>query len=93
MQPVIWRVGLVTALLVMGMAAQGESPYARWENGPPTDPDFFPIGVWLQDPELAPQYQEAGVTMYVGLWQGPTEEQLDTLAEEEMHVICHQNET
>ncbi|MFP4192187.1 MAG: beta-galactosidase [Candidatus Hydrogenedentota bacterium] len=93
MRTVIWRAGLVTAALMMGMAAQGESPYAAWENGPPTDPDFFPIGVWLQDPELAPQYQEAGMNMYVGLWQGPTAEQLDALAEEEMHVICHQNET
>lgn len=93
MRSTIWRAGLVTAALMMGMAVQGESPYAAWENGPPTDPDFFPIGVWLQDPELAPRYQAAGFTMYVGLWQGPTEEQLDTLAEAGMYVICHQNET
>jgi len=93
MRPVVCFVGLITALLGMGMTAHGESPYAQWENGPPTDPGFFPIGVWLQDPELAPQYQDAGMNMYVGLWQGPTEEQLDTLAAAEMYVICHQNET
>ncbi len=93
MQSITRGVGWSMALLMMGMAAQGESPYAAWENGPPTDPDFFPIGVWLQDPGLAPRYQEAGMNMYVGLWQGPTEEQLDALAEAGMYVICHQNET
>ena len=52
------------------------SPYAQWQNGPPTDPAFFPLGVWVQDPRNAEPYQEIGVNTYVGLWQGPTEDQL-----------------
>ncbi|GAA2760166.1 hypothetical protein [Actinopolymorpha rutila] len=69
-------------------------PYARWENGPcpRPDPAYFPIGVWLQDPALAPQYQQAGINLYVGLWQGPTEEQLTTLAGYGMSVLADQND-
>ncbi|SDR88084.1 hypothetical protein [Actinopolymorpha singaporensis] len=69
-------------------------PYARWANGPcpRPDPSYFPIGVWLQEPALAPQYQQAGINLYVGLWQGPTEEQLTTLAQHGMAVIAHQND-
>ncbi len=68
------------------------SPYAAWGNGPPSDPEWFPIMVWTQDPDLAPQYQELGVNTYFGLWQGPTEAQLATLARHRMKVICAQNE-
>jgi hypothetical protein len=70
------------------------NPYARWANGPcpRPDPAYFPIGVWLQEPDLAPQYQQAGINLYVGLWQGPTVEQLTTLAEHRMPVIADQND-
>jgi len=56
------------------------------------DPDFFPLAVWLQDPANAPRYAEIGINTYVGLWQGPTEKQLQTLAQHKMRVICDQNE-
>lgn len=39
------------------------SPYARWTRGPSTSPEFFPIGVWLQDPANAARYREAGVNL------------------------------
>jgi hypothetical protein len=26
------------------------TPYARWKHGPPADPGYFPIAVWLQSP-------------------------------------------
>lgn len=65
--------------------------YDAWTNGPPTDPDFFPIAVWLQPPELAPQYRELGINTYIGLWQGPTEAQLATLRRHGMKVICERN--
>ena len=55
------------------------SPYARWEHGLPTDPGFFPIAVWLQDPRNAPRYKQAGINLYVALWRGPTEAQLAEL--------------
>lgn len=70
------------------------NPYEKWSNGPNPhpDPSYFPIGVWLQSPQRAPQYKEAGINCYVGLWQGPTEEQLTGLREHRMPVICDQNE-
>ena len=52
------------------------SPYAPWQNGPLADPAFFPLGVWVQDPRNAELYQEIGINTYVGLWQGPPEDQL-----------------
>jgi hypothetical protein len=75
------------------LADPGPNPYGRWSNGPNPNPDpsYFPIGVWLQEPDLAPQYQQAGINLYVGLWQGPTAEQLATLAGHGMPVIAAQN--
>jgi len=67
------------------------NPYTRWENGPPHDPGFFPIAVWLQSPGKASQYKQAGFNTYVGLWRGPTEEQLGQLKAAGIKVICHQN--
>ncbi len=65
--------------------------YARWENGPPSDPDYFPIAVWLQNPKNAGRYKAAGINLYVGLWKGPTETQLAALKAAGMQVICAQN--
>ncbi len=68
------------------------SPYAQWHSGPPADADYFPIAVWLQGPQNAPRYKAAGINLYIGLWKGPTEQQLEELARHEMPVICSQNE-
>lgn len=77
----------------LAMANPPDHPirYDWWENGPPSDPSFFPIAVWLQDPELAPRYKALGVNTYIGLWQGPTEEQLAELKKHGMKVICQLN--
>ena len=69
------------------------NPYAQWENGLPRGSDFFPIAVWLQNPRNAVRYKQAGINTYVGLWRGPTEEQLEELKKAGMKVICHQNKT
>jgi len=69
------------------------NPYAQWENGPPHNANFFPIAVWLQNPRNAEKYKMAGINTYVGLWRGPTEEQLAELKKAGMKVICHQNKT
>ena len=63
----------------------------QWTHGPPADPSYFPIGVWLQSPQNATKYQAAGINLYIGLWQGPTEEQLNALKASNMSVICEQN--
>ncbi|UCC98436.1 MAG: hypothetical protein JSW66_00810 [Phycisphaerales bacterium] len=77
-----------------GLAPGGNtsaSPYVKWENGPSQDAGFFPIAVWLQNPSKAQRYKQAGFNTYVGLWRGPTAEQLAELKATGMKVICHQN--
>ena len=69
-----------------------QNPYGDLMFGPSSNPEFFPIAVWLQDPEDAEAYRKAGINLYVGLWQGPTEEQLATLKAAGMPVICHLND-
>jgi len=61
-------------------------------DGRPADPDFFPVAVWLQNPDNAARYRAAGINLYVGLWQGPTAEQLKALKAARMPVVCAQNE-
>jgi hypothetical protein len=70
---------------------RAKAPYAAWTHGLPTDDDFFPVAVWLQSPANAERYKAAGVNLYVGLWGGPTEEQLAKLKKNGMRVICSQN--
>ena len=55
-------------------------------------PIEFPIGVWLQHPKHAGAYRRAGFNLYVGLWKGPTDEQLNSLHAQRMRVVCSQNE-
>lgn len=78
------------AILLPAAARAQEGP---WKNGLPRDPAFFPVGVWLQDPRHAPRYREAGINVYVGLWKGPTGEQLAALKAAGLKLVCHQNET
>jgi hypothetical protein len=68
-----------------------KTSYSQWKNGPSPDLNYFPIGVWLQSPGNAKRYQAAGINLYVGLWEGPTQAQLKALREARMPVICDQN--
>lgn len=80
------------ALTLRSFAADdAASPYAKWSHGPSSDPNFFPIAVWLQDPRNAEKFRAAGMNTYVGLWEGPTEAQLAALDRTDMKVICEQN--
>ena len=56
-----------------------------------SDPAVFPVAVWLQNPANAPRYRQAGINLYVGLWKGPTGEQLAELKRHGLRVICAQN--
>ncbi len=75
-----------------GAANCAENPYAAWQRGPSSDPSYFPLAVWLQSPDNAERYKAAGINLYVGLWRGPTEEQLAKLRAAGMRVVCSQNE-
>jgi len=76
-----------------GVLAAAQAPsYSTWSAGPLSDPSYFPIAVWLQEPARAPDFQAAGFNLYIGLWEGPTEDQLATLAKNHMKVICDQSD-
>ena len=90
---------VVVLLFLAAVSAQAAAPppkgnsHAVWKMGPPADPSFFPMAVWLQDPANAEKYKAAGINVYIGLWDGPTEEQLAKLKTAGMRVVCSQNET
>jgi hypothetical protein len=60
-------------------------------TSPLNDPNFFPLAVWLQNPNNAAKYKAAGINTYVALWRGPTDEQLATLKSHGLYAICSQN--
>ena len=75
-----------------GPWAGGAAYYGSFTHGPPSDPSFFPIAVWLQDPSTAQKYADIGINIYVGLWEGPTADQLSVLTTAGMPVGCDQND-
>lgn len=95
-----WMIGAIGMSAAISLAgnwaktAWGTPPqrYERWENGPPADPNFFPIAVWVQAPRNAAKYRAAGINTYVGLWNGPTNDQLEQLDRAGMKVVCDQND-
>ena len=82
----------IAGSVVAPAPASTAQSYTRWTNGPPSDPKFFPIAVWLQDPRNATRFKAAGINLYVALWKGPTGEQLNALRDAGMRVICSQNQ-
>jgi hypothetical protein len=67
------------------------SPYAKWTQGPSTDPGFFPIAVWLQSPRNAEKFHAAGINTYVGFDGNPTDDDLATLKSAGIKLICGQD--
>jgi hypothetical protein len=63
-----------------------------WTRGPDVGPNRFPIAVWLQSPRNAAKYKAIGINTYVGLWEGPTGEQIAELKRQGMVVFCGQND-
>ncbi len=77
----------LVALIEVSPAVAGTSAPA-FAKGFPSDPAFFPIGVWLQNPRNAGLYKAFGVNTFVALWKGPTEVQLSQLAEHGMYAVA-----
>ncbi|MGA7743246.1 MAG: hypothetical protein WBP56_18735 [Polyangia bacterium] len=71
--------------------AGGAAYYAKWTHGPPSDPSFFPLMVWLQDPSLTSEYKAIGINTFVGIWDGPTQAQIDQFANADVWVVSSQN--
>jgi Beta-galactosidase len=85
----------VARLLVVGVLLLVDHSVLASElqaSGFPTEADFFPIGVWLQSPTRAADYKAIGINTFVGLWEGPTEEQLAALAQQHMFAVAEQND-
>jgi hypothetical protein len=83
-----------TSIFVGGLlliTVSGVNGGASPDKGLFADPKFFPIAVWLQNPAHASRYKEIGINVYVGLWRGPTEQQLAELKKHGLRVICRQN--
>jgi hypothetical protein len=85
-----WCLPLVGLALAAGgtLHAADDAPSPR---AFPRTPEFFPTAVWLQAPSNAARYKAIGINVYVGLWRGPTEEQLDALDAAGIRVVCGQN--
>ena len=81
---------IVAAILLL--VSQSVSAGELHVNGFPVDAHFFPIGVWMQSPSRAASYKAIGINTFVGLWEGPTEQQLAALDRQNMYVIAEQNE-
>jgi hypothetical protein len=70
----------------------GGSPYyKRWTYPPVTGPDSWIVSVWMQNPINAARFRDAGINLFAGLWNGPTDDQMATLARASMPVIAHQS--
>jgi hypothetical protein len=74
------------------LAAAEQALAQDYENGLPTESSYFPIGVWLQSPSHASEFKAIGVNLFIGLYEGPTEQQLAQLARLKMPVIAEQND-
>jgi hypothetical protein len=74
-----------------GAAAEQAPPRtAEFANGFPNDTNFFPIGVWLQQPRNARAFSALGINTYVGLWKDPTDADLSQLERHGLYVILEQ---
>lgn len=89
----VFFIVLFTCCPLLYSATEQISRYIQWPEGPPTSDDYFPLGVWLQAPGDALLWKDAGINVYIALWQGPTTEQLDALLDAQMQVVAQQNET
>jgi hypothetical protein len=72
------------------VAEQAPPRQPEFTNGFPTDHSFFPIGVWLQNPHNAAAFSAIGINTYIGLWEGPTEDQLSQLGKLGIYAIAPQ---
>lgn len=68
-------------------AQAGERSFSR---GLPTDPGFFPLAVWLQNPTNAAALKAIGINTFVGLWRPPTAAELARLESQGMNLIVEQ---
>jgi hypothetical protein len=91
MKGLLTQAALAAAGLVFLTSQSGAADYVQWTNGPSSDPSYFPIAVWLQNPMNAERYKTAGINLYVAISGGTKSNQLALLAQAGMKAICIQN--
>jgi hypothetical protein len=69
----------------------GPAYHARWPNGLSPSVSYVPIGVWMQNPENAERFRAVGINLFIGLWEGPTDAQLDALPAPQVSTVCGQS--
>jgi hypothetical protein len=84
------RLSLLLAFFSCFSTAQTNS-YSQWPNGPSNDPNFFPIGVWLQSPGHAEEFKKIGINTYVGFWGNLDQTSLTQLSNTQMPLFPAQN--
>jgi len=57
----------LAVVFLTGTLVAQTSPYAQWSNGPSTDPNYFPIGVYLQSPGNVPEFKNIGIAAVASL--------------------------
>ena len=65
--------------------------YAELVRGPPSDPAFFPIHRLAAEPGQRGEFAAIGIDFFTGLYDGPSDAQLATLAAADMPAIADQN--
>jgi hypothetical protein len=78
--------------LILCVWLQGGLVSAQDRTHDKTDPGFFPIAVWAQNPVNASAYKENGINMFISIHGGIDQEKLDHLKKADMKVITHQNQ-
>lgn len=78
---------ILGCLVSLGQTARAEPRKQSFSNGLPTDPSFFPIAVWLQQPHNAGKFKALGINTFVGLWNPPTEIGLKQLRAHGIHLV------
>ena len=77
--------------LLISFGAWAETSYSQFPNGPSADPNYFPIGVWLQGPNKIQQYKNIGINVFVGFYGDLDQTSLAQFANAGMSLIPTQN--
>lgn len=74
----------------LGSGLQTGANNRTFARGLPTATDFFPIAVWLQQPQSAATFRAIGINTFVGLWHPPTTAALAELESQGIHLVLQQ---
>ena len=84
----IWVVIAVCMFLSGFSVVEAESPWAKWTNGPPTDPNYFPLVANYQHPSTFTKYFDMGMNTFSGMdWPGVNASSMQMLKDHGAYLI------